>query len=373
MSPRLTIVQNVAHHLHQLLPGIRVTRSRTLAVLVLGMLWAGVVSLPRIAAVVPLAARPASRERRLQRWLANNAVDVRAIWRTLLPVLLAGKTTQELTIVFDPTPHNDRFTLLVLGLVVHRRVVPIAWRLVPQQDGPWETSQTAILGQLMDEVAAALPADCTVTLVGDRGVTGPKVIDECRRVGWHFVLRLNVGPTHPVMWRATADGPEVSVWSLVTRPGQRWSGTGEVYKLDGWHRVTVTIWWARTAAVPWILLSDRPGGSARVREYRRRVRCEATYQDLKQRGFDLERSKLRDLARLDRLLLALVLAYWWMLQLGLRVIRTGHRCDYDRPDRREWSLLRLGRAALETAAAQGRCPPLPCHWHRTEWRYTWLA
>lgn len=373
MSPRLAIVQKVAHHLQQVLPGMRVTRTRTLAVLILGLLWAGVVSLPRIAAVLPGSSHPASRERRLRRWLANEAVVVPEIWRALLPILLAGKAGQELTVVFDPTPHHDRATGLVLGLVIHHRVLPVAWRLVPQQDGPWDVSQTDLLGQMLDEVAAALPPGCTVTLVGDRGVAGPGMIDQCRRVGWHWVLRLNTSPTHPVHWRPTPMASVVAVWSLVIGPGQRWTGQGEVYKKAGWRAVQLTIWWARTASEPWILLSDRPGGIARVREYRRRSRCEATYQDCKRRGFGLEHSKLRDLVRLDRLLLALHVALWWGLQLGLRAIRTGHRRDYDRPDRREMSLLRLGRAALHTASETGRGPTLPCHWHQTHWRYTWLA
>src|SRR5699024_79435 len=128
------------------------------------------------------------------------------------------------------------------------------------------------LGQLMDTVQAALPRACPVTLVGDRGVTGPEVIAQCRRVGWHFTLRLNTGPTHPVMWRASPQDADRPVWSLVPRAGQRWSGRGQIYKTAGWVNVQLTIHWTKGAEAPWMLVSDQPGGADRVREYRRRVR-----------------------------------------------------------------------------------------------------
>jgi hypothetical protein len=373
MPPRLTIVHAFAHQLSQLLPAERVTRTRTLALLVLGLLWAGTVSLPMLAASLPLPARVPSTERRLRRWLANPAVVAGAIWRQLLPALVADRAGQELVLVFDPTPHNARATLLVLGLVQHHRVLPLAWRVVPQQDGPWAESQTTCLARLMREVAAALPPGCTVTLLGDRGVTGSGVIDVCRALGWHYVLRLNAGPRHDVQVRLADDAAARPVWALVTGPGQRWAGAVEIFKKARWRRVQLTIWWDRAAAEPWLLLSDRPGGGGRVREYRRRARGEATYQDCKRRGFALEASRLRDLARLDRLLLALHLALWWGMQLGLRTIRHGHRRRYDRADRRELSVLRLGRMAVLAGDAANRCPPLPFFRRHGTWHYAWLA
>jgi hypothetical protein len=115
----------------------------------------------------------------------------------------------------------------------------------------------------------------------------------------------------------------------------------------------LTIWWDAGQAEPWVLVSDRPGGQARAHAYRRRARCEATYEDCKTRVFQLEASKLSTLERLDRLLLALHLAYWWATRLGLAVIRHGERCRYDRADRRDWSVARLGLRRLMEDGWQG--------------------
>ena len=367
MSSRLQLWHTWQRQLRTLVPDVRATRVTNLALLTLGLLWAGTVSLPAIAAVLPLPAADASLERRLRRWLANATVEVSALWTPLVPRLLAGTAGQELVLVFDPTPQNDRMAILVRGLVQHRRVLPVAWRVVPQKDQPWPRRQNAYLRDMMAEVADALPAGCTVTLLGDRGITSAGVIDLCAALGWHYVLRANTGPRkgHRVRGAGIA---EQAMWNLVTGPGQRWTGTVEVCKNAGWRTVQLTIRWDRAADEPWVLLSDRAAGGERVREYRRRTRCEATYQDCKTRGFAIERSKITDRTRFDRLLLALPLALWWGMQLGLRVIRTGQRRRFDRPGRRDLSVLRLGRTVLRDDLDHGRCPPLPFHRRNDQWR-----
>jgi Transposase DDE domain len=371
MQTRLRLWHTWQTQIRTLLPTVRATRAANLALLALGLLWAGTTSLPVIAAALPLPAVDASLERRLRRWLANTAVVVRALWTPLLPPLLAGKAGQEVVLVFDPTPQNGDAAILVLGIVHHKRVLPLAWRVLPQQTA-WAEPQIVSLRAMGEEVAAALPADCTVTLLADRGITGPEVIDLCGELGWHYVLRVSVGPnqTNRVRVLGTVEG---RLWELVRGPGQRWAGRVELFKAAGWRRVNLTIRWDQSCPEPWVLVSDRPAGSARVREYRRRMRAEATYQDCKTRGFAIERSKLRDLARLDRLLLALHLALWWGEQLGLRAIRTGQRRRSDRADRRDLSVLRLGRCYLMEDLLHDRCPPLPFHHRPTGWCFTWLA
>ncbi len=371
MQTRLRLWHTWQQHVRTLLPTVRATRATNLALLALGLLWAGTVSLPKVVATLPLGATDASLERRLRRWLANAAITVAALWTPLLPALLAGKAGHEVVLVFDPTPQNGDASVLVLGLVDHKRVLPVAWRVLPQQES-WPDRQISYLRTMAQEVVAALPPDCTVTLVADRGITGPDVIDLCGEVGWHYVLRVSVGPAQANRVHLPGE-PERRLWELVTKPGQRWTGAVALFKDAGWRPVELTIRWDRTAKEPWVLISDRPAGPDRVREYRRRATAEATYQDCKRRGFDLERSKITDRDRLNRLLLALHLALWWAQQLGLRVIRTGQRRRFDRPDRRDLSVLRLGRCTLLEDELHARCAPLPFIWRQQQWRYTWLA
>lgn len=371
MRSRLQLWHAFDDQLHALLPNVHRARLHVLALLTLGLFWAEAVTLPRIAAALPLTATRPSIEKRLARFLANAKVDVDALWRGLLPGLLANRVGTAIDLVFDPTPHNGRFTILCLGLIDHSRVVPLAWRVVPQQT-TWDASQIEVLTQLCTAVAAALPPDCHVTLLTDRGITSPAVIALCRTLGWHFVLRLSVG-VHQTNRVRVGTAPDQPLWDLVTRPGQRLARTVDLYKDAGWVTVNLTIHWQRGFTEPWILISDLPAGPARVRTYRRRFRVEATYQDCKSRGWRLEATKLTHRDRLHRLLLALHLALWWALQLGHRVIRSGLRSRYDRADRRDLGVLRLGREHLRHELLHGRCPPLLFRAHRGRDVYTWCS
>jgi hypothetical protein len=371
MQTRLRLLHDWGRQVRALLPGVRATRATALALFALGALWAGNVTLLKVAAALPLAAADPSTERRLRRWLANPKVDAAGLWGPLLRAALAGRAGRELVLAFDPTPHRDRFTVLALGVVCHKRVLPVAWRVVPQQR-PWPDRLGPLFAALAAQVAAALPAGCAVTVVADRGLAGPALVDACRAAGWHLVLRLRAGAGEAAKARL-ADGREVRLAELVGGPGQRWQAPAAVFKGAGWRAGWLTIRWARGAAEPWVLFSDRPGGGARVREYRRRALAEATYADGKGRGWAVERSKLADAARLERLLLALAVALWWAHQLGLRAIRAGQRRRFDRADRRDLSVVRLGRRRLEDLLLHGHPPPLPFRRLAGAWRYAWLA
>lgn len=369
MQTRLQLLHTWTSQLQTLLPAVRVTRVRVLALFSLALCWTTSTALIRLADNLPMPATDLSTERRLRRWLANPGVAVQTFWTPLLRAWLSRCHGQELTLVFDPTNQTDRAVVAVLGLVVHRRALPLAWMVLPG-NSPWPLRMEQVLGHLCQQVADVLPAECGVTLVADRGIPAVALFDCCRTHGWHAVVRLSADAKQSARVRLS-DGRYCLVWELVTGPGQRWCGTVEIFRSEGWRTLELTIIWPRRYEQPWILLSDRPAGQARVVEYRRRTRIEATFQDCKRRGWNLEASKLEALDRLDRLLLVVFLALWWLTLLGLQVIRRGLRSRYDRPDRRDLSVVRLGRRWLADDRCQHRTPLLPFRFRTPDWSCRW--
>jgi hypothetical protein len=362
VSARLRLLHAWLQQVEALLPAARVTRVRGLALFALGMIWAGTVRLHQVAAALPLGVRVPSTERRLRRLLANPAVTVETLWQPLLPHLLGRWVGQEVVLVFDPTPHRADWTVLWVGIVVHRRVLPLSWCLVPQQDA-WPERLETLLPALLAPITAALPPGCLVTLLGDRGVAGPTLIDAAQQRGWDVVLRLNVGETQAHRLRlvpgdAGPPGEEWRLWDWVDLVGAGWQGAVQIFKGAGWRTGYLTVHRRPGMGEWWILFSTRPGGRDRIREYARRSRVEATFGDGKRRGWGLEQSRVSDAAHLERLLLVWHLALWWLHALGAHVIKIGARSRFDRPDRRERSLVRLGWLWVHDQLLQGRCPPL---------------
>lgn len=372
MSAQLRLLHAWTAQVDALVPEVRVTRVRVLALFAVGMIWAGTVRLHRVAAAVPLAVRVPSTERRLRRFLANPAVTVATCWHPLLPRLLARWAGQEVVLVFDPTPYRADWTVLWVGIVVHRRVLPLSWVLVPQQES-WPQRLETLLPAVLEPIAAALPPGCTVTLLGDRGVAGPTLIDAAQQRGWDVVVRLNVGETQAHRLRLVRGeegrpGEEWRLWDWVETVGAGWQGAVQIFKGAGWRSGYLTVHRRPGMREWWILFSTRPGGRDRIREYAQRSRVEATFGDGKRRGWGLEQSRVTDPAHLDRLLLVWHLALWWVHALGRHVIKTGLRHHFDRADRRERSLLRLGWLWLRHELDHGRCPPLLFRPTATGWQ-----
>ena len=137
---------------------------------------------------------------------------------------------------------------------------------------------------------------------------------------------------------------------------------------------SVVLWetWHKEA---WFLISDQSAGPKQVAYYAWRMRVEATFQDTKSRGWNLEATLIADRARLDRLLLALFVAMWWVGHLAAACIHKGKRESFDRHDRRDKGIFRLGRLWLldivrraRTRAALVCC--LPFKQQANGWRFS---
>ena len=264
-----------------------------------------------------------STERRLRRFLANPAVTVRPLWRPLLPHLLRRWAGQEVVLVFDPTPYRGDWTVLWVGIVVPRRLLPLSWCLVPQQRS-WPATLPALLARPARPDRRRAAAGLYVTLAG-RPRHRRADPDRC---GAPAGLGRGAAPERgrdakPIgcAWSGGLGRGGARLWDWVEQVGTGWNGPVQIFKGAGWRDGWLTVHRRAGCAEWWILFSTRPGGRERSREYARRARVEATFADGKGRGWGVERSRMTDPVHLDRLLLVWHLALWWLHALGRRSSR----------------------------------------------------
>ena len=159
------------------------------------------------------------------------------------------------------------------------------------------------------------------------------------------------------------------MWDLIGQVPSGWHAAVQIFKGAGWRDGHLTVYQRPGLRERWVLFSTRPGGYARVREYARRGHVDATFADSKRRGWGLEQSHVRQEDHLERLLLVWHLALWWLHGLGLTVIKRGLRPHYDRTDRRDRSVVRLGWLWLQDLLWQDLHPPLPFRLTPIGWSY----
>jgi hypothetical protein len=346
MDP-LGVWQGWSREVERLLPGLGAWQQRGLAVFSLGMAWAKHCGTGRIAAVVPGAATVPSTTRRFERLLANERLDVRASRTAVASAVLGQGRGQQLWLALDETHQGHtatgaRLGMLAIRLCYRERAIPLAW--VCYRPGQAEASFSVLIGRLIAEVAAVIPPDTRVVLMTDRGLSWPALLDQCRRVGWSFLCRVQ-GSTR----LQAADGSIGPIRDRAPRPGTRWQGSARAFLKAGWRAVHVVAVWRRDDDEPWLLVTDLDPTWARCTQYRHRMDEELSFRDDKSSGFDWDHSRVRDPIHMDRLLLILQLAACFVLTQAVFVLQHDLRRVLERTDRRTLSLFALGLRWLDRA------------------------
>jgi hypothetical protein len=295
----------------------------------------------KLAAAAVADAKPASSRRRWERLLANDRLDGRQAMEELAASLLKDSSGRSLLMVLDETPNGQDLRCMRLGLAYRKRLLSLAAPCYPTDQPPLPMPK--LICQMLRDVAKLLPPDVRhVTLLCDRGLSWPAVMDCVRGLGWGHVMRLQ----HAT--RVTlADGQIVTAGDLVRRRGQHWSGRRvRIFKKAGWRDASLSVCWDPRSKEPWILAARSdggdPGGLHAAQAYAKRNWCEQTFRDEKSNGFRWADSHVRDPQRAQRLVLVMVLATLLAISLGTWLLKRGLRHDLDPHRHRRLSVFQLG-------------------------------
>jgi len=343
----------------EIFPNLHHYQQQALAFSVQGVILSGNAVMQRVAEEVwehlSSETKMVSHERRMQRFVANERIEVEACWKEFLQKVLPFWEKKPVMLMLDLTPYTQEATIVYLGLLVQSRVLPLAWCIMPQQEegdqGQWE-----IVGHLFDQVAPYFSSESS-TLLADRGLSCLNLIKLCKKVGWHYVLRIK-----NEQWFRRKGRHRYQDWqqgkSLVKKEGDQWYGRILLWKEHSFE-TWLSACWEPGYEEAWFLISDQPASHKRVSEYAMRMRVESTFQDQKSRGCMIECSRFTHHDHLNRWLFVVYLAIWWIAHLGSSCIHHGHREQVDRKDRRDKGLLRIGRLWLKAILKKANCALSP--------------
>jgi hypothetical protein len=256
---------------------------------------------------------------------------------------------RRVVLILDETPGGTggRLRCMKLSVAYRKRAVPIAFECYHPHRPP--VPMPKLLWRLLRRVGRSLPQDCEVTLLADRGLCWPIVLDCCVTLGWHYLLRLQCDTK--VRFE---DGTLKSAWELAPRRGARCFGSDvQVFKKAGWRRANLVATWERGCKERWLLVSDLPATFMRCRNYCKRVWCEQLHRDEKSHGFNWHLSRVRDPSHAQRLALVMALATLLCLSLGTQVIKRGLRKLLEPARRRLLSVFQLGLRWIKDRLVHG--------------------
>src|SRR3954447_4012528 len=292
-------------------------------------------------------------------------VDVERCLAPLPRWVLAWWQGRELALAVDATAHRGDVVALAVSVLCRGSAIPVAWAVLPgNAPGAW---MGPIL-RLLRRSRPAVPPGWTVLVLADRGLGSPRLWRRIRRLGRHPLLRIQRRTT------ITPDGRERRPAGTLVRPGEAWVGRGGL----GWRerrRLTVTLVavWTTEQEEPWVVVTDLPPDRVGVGWYALRMWVELGFRALKGLGWQWQRSRRTDPARVARHWLVLAVASLTALAHGTRVEDAHARglpparlrtppAPRVRTRPRRIGLMRLGIQWLRHLLAHGRL-----------WRRLWLA
>ena len=201
--------------LRQLCPSERITRLRTFAWLIAGIMRSKSVQLSHIALKIPARAKQTSIVRRFSRLLANGVLRVREWYAPIARATLhsQARSTGELRLIMDSTKVSFAHQLLLVALAYKRRAIPIGWTW---RKGAKGHSSARVQIALLAYIRSLLPTNVPVVIVGDSEFEAGELQAQLDEWGWGYVLRQK--PNNQVQ------APDQRSWqafgTLLTRAGQ---------------------------------------------------------------------------------------------------------------------------------------------------------
>lgn len=351
MSDADRLEEVVAISLFQLLPQMQPDNRTTLIYLVVGLILGRDVQLAKIAEQVSYEYKESSLEDRFRRFVANHNVVVTATFSIFIKLVLRGlDANQPLVLSIDSSKTGGNCLTLLVSVAYKSRALPLCWITFKGKKG--HSSQQIQLTLL--EAVKALVADYPqVILLGDGEFDGSEVVAWLEaQPGWQYVCRT----ANDV--RVCYQGQWLSLKELPLKPGQ------ETFLLhltftesQAVGPINILVVWRGPEKRHWFFVTNMPTQQEAKYWYRQRFKIETLFSDLKGRGFKIDKSRLKEPARVNRLLMAAAIAYIFVVFWGVEAILSGTIRQMVRTDRFDHSLFTLGFKYLHRLLK--KCLPIP--------------
>lgn len=320
---------------------------KALAWMTSALIASGSLSLSAWEPFVPSRATKAqSVERRWQRFLVNERIQVTALYVPLVLLALGGWTGHRLYLALDTTVLWDRYCMIHLSVVCCGRAVPLLWRVL--EHGSATVAFDEYQGVLR-QARWLLRYHPDVMLLADRGFANHQLLQWLRSSRWHYCLRLPCD----VVVRGARRYPTV-VGGLYPPLGE-----ARLYRqvrlwVDGTHACNLVLATIKGAKESWAVVTDEPPTLETLWQYALRFRVEELFLDSKSGAFELEGSKVRSAQALERLYLVAAIALLYATTHGMAVQVAGLRQQVDPHWRRGLSYLKIGLRWLNGVLHKGR-------------------
>lgn len=349
MKVKSALYHTIVLVLSQVEGWVDVRHLKTLAWMVVGLIESEKIGLTHWIPYAEVRAKMAqSVQRRFQRWLENERIEVNALYGPLIQQALSEWQMTSLYLALDTSLLWDRYCLIRLSLIYRGRAIPLVWKVIEHGSS---SVAFAVYRPLLEQAAGLLcyHSSCRIVFLADRGFADTQLMAYLRdTLHWHWRIRIK---GNFIVHRASH--PPCKLSRCVPQAGQAYF----------WHSIHITdqrfgpvhlaMAHLRENGERWYVLSSDPTDLQTFDDYGLRFDIEENFLDDKSNGFQLESSLIRSANALTRLCFVLAVATLFLVCQGVDVQRSDKRRTVDPHWFRGSSYLRIGWQWCKHALAKG--------------------
>ncbi|GHT94720.1 hypothetical protein FACS1894122_11620 [Alphaproteobacteria bacterium] len=192
----------------------------------------------------------------------------------------------------------------MVSIRFENRALPVLWTIVDTNGAIGFDVQEKVLDQLLE----IIPPEVDVLLAADRFYGTKNSVEWRQKAGWHYRVRLKGNLIFQyegknITAKDVGKLPESKAIEAKFNESNIQANLGYLHE-DGHDEA-------------WIIAMDCDPSRETILDYGQRWGIECMFADLKSRGFSVTETHLRDVERLEKLLLILAIALYWGASVGL--------------------------------------------------------
>jgi len=250
----------------------------------------------------------------LKRWLNNDAFELEGCWQAWVEWVWKASELPRAILLVDETKLSDRIGVMMVSLAYGERAIPLVWRCygANQADAYPSQGQVLLIWGLLARVVEWLPSSARPLVEMDRGLGhSSAMLRALRTLPLSYLVRVKNTACF------TSSRGQTRRLRALIHPGERLVCHGTLFTRPHAVPAHLSLVWEAGQDEPWCLVTNDP--TLRAAGYAVRMWQEESFRDLKSGGWQWQRSQVTLPRRAERLVLALALAYAWMLTLGTLV------------------------------------------------------
>ncbi len=299
---------------------------------------------------VPSEIKTESLIKKFERWVRNQSVNADVYFLPFIMQLLTVLSLDTYYIVIDASLVGRNCISLMASFVYKGRSIPLTWITVNGKKGHLPEELHI---QLLSQVKELLPEDANVVVLGDGEFDGIDFLRRIEEYQWEFVVRT----AHNTVL-ITVDDEQISFNELTPNRGESIIEKEVDFTKKGYEIESAVVWWRKDCKEPIYLVSNIVDKTEILSLYKKRFAIETLFSDKKSRGFNLDKSQISIVSRINSLLIATSIAYIWIVFLGVYCIEHKLYETIHRKNRCDLSLFQLGYRLLEFLLANSRKIPV---------------